>query len=289
MSKPLLALIIFSLTVTANAQVKRDSVSNDRLKKIIIGGSVGYGSALFALNHLWYRGAEKQSFRFFNDNAEWNQVDKIGHFFSAYYLANGAQRSFVWSNVDEQKADLWGAVTGMLLLAPIEVFDGYSARYGASSGDLIANGAGALFFLGQKRLWGEIRIHPKFSYQRSDYASLRSDVLGDSEISRIIKDYNGQTYWLSLDLDKFIRFPSWLNVAVGYGADGMVYAREYHNQSNGFRSFRQIYLSPDIDLTAIKSRSRTIRSLLFFLNMVKIPAPGLEIADGKIHWRALTY
>ena len=52
-----------------------------------------------------------------------------------------------------------------------------------------------------------IRIYPKFSFHRTDYAPLRPDVLGDGLAEEIFKDYNGQTYWLSFDMDKFIKFP----------------------------------------------------------------------------------
>ena len=33
-------------------------------------------------------------FDFFNDNGEWKQVDKIGHFYSTYYFSYGTSRAF---------------------------------------------------------------------------------------------------------------------------------------------------------------------------------------------------
>ena len=41
---------------------------------------------------------------------------------------------------------------------------------------------------------------------------------------RILKDYNAQTYWVSANLPSFFKetnFPLWLNIAIGYGAEGM--------------------------------------------------------------------
>jgi hypothetical protein len=38
----------------------------------------------------------------------------------------------------------------------------------------------------------------------------------------------------------------------------------------------------DFDLTAIKSRSKFINGLIYFANMVKLPAPTLEISNGKV-------
>ena len=45
-------------------------------------------------------------------------------------------------------------------------------------------------------------------------------------MQQVLKDYNGQTYWLSANIWSFNKesnFPRWLNVAFGYGADGMLY------------------------------------------------------------------
>ena len=45
----------------------------------------------------------------------------------------------------------------------------------------------------------------------------------------MLKDYNGQTYWLSANLKSFFKksnVPTWLNISVGYGAEGMFGATE---------------------------------------------------------------
>ena len=175
------------------------------------------------------------------------------------------------------------------MLVPIEVFDGFSDAYGASVGDLVADGAGALFYYGQTRIWNEVRLKPKFSFQYTRYADVRPELLGRG-MERIIKDYNGQTYWLSVDLDKFLTFPKWLNIAVGYGAHGMVYARDEQHIVNGLdRPFRQYYLSLDFDVTAIRTRSKAVRTLLYFADMIRIPAPALELSHGKFRFHALYF
>lgn len=254
-------------------------VNKKRLNTFIIGSSVAYGATLVGLNELWYKDSPKQPFHFFNDNGEWKQVDKLGHFYSAFYFSYGTSKALRWSNVPPKKSDLIGAITGFAILVPIEIFDGFSEAYGASPGDLVADAAGATFFLGQSLLWKEIRIYPKFSFHRTDYAALRPEVLGDG-FSEMFKDYNGQTYWLSADLDKFMRFPRWLNLAVGYGAEGMVYARDEQNIEAGYPpAYRQYYLSIDFDLTAIKTRSKALKTLIFFANMIKLPAPTLEFSE----------
>jgi hypothetical protein len=254
-------------------------LNKKRLKTFIIASGAAYTVTLFGLNELWYGDAQKQAFHFFNDNAEWKQVDKIGHFYSAFYLSYGTSGALKWSGVQQRKADLWGSVTGFLIMLPIEIFDGYSADYGASTGDLLANATGAGFYLAQAALWKDVRIRPKFSYHTTDYPPLRPDVLGDSFSSKLLKDYNGQTYWLSFDLDKFFRFPKWLNLAVGYGAEEMVYAHDNSNEEAGYHAYRQYYIGLDFDLTAIKTRSKAVKTLLEIISMIKLPAPTVELSS----------
>lgn len=283
----LIVFILFLPMLSYSQQVdSTHQVNRKRLNGFIIGSAAVYSITLVGLNQLWYSDSGHQSFRFFNDNSEWKQVDKVGHFYSAFYLSYGTSSALKWCNVAPRKSDLIGSLVGFGVMLPIEIMDGFSDAYGASAGDLLANAAGAAFFLGQSRLWDGIRIYPKFSFHRTDYAKLRPEVLGDGLPSEIFKDYNGQTYWLSVDMDKFIRFPSWLNLAIGYGAEGMVYARDEQNVAAGYPPpYRQYYLSIDIDLRAIKSRSKVVNTLIALASMIKIPAPTLEFSSkgAKFH------
>ncbi len=280
-NKVLVACFV-ALLVTQNIYCQTDSTQHINKKRLrtfaVVSGAV-YGLTLIGLNELWYKDSVKQSFHFFNDNAEWKQVDKIGHFYSAFYLSYGTSAALSWCGLQQRKADLWGSLTGFLILLPIEIFDGYSAAYGASAGDLLANAVGSGFFLAQSTLWKEIRIQPKFSYHKTDYPPLRPDVLGDTFASELLKDYNGQTYWLSFDMDKFIKFPKWLNFAIGYGAEEMVYAQDVQNAEAGYDAYRQYYVALDFDLTGIKTRSKTLKTIFAIVSMIKLPAPTIEFSS----------
>ncbi len=278
-----LFVLIPALDAVLCAQVSDSSgVNQKRFQPVVISAGAAYAGSLVALSNLWYSDFERSEFHFFNDLAEWKQLDKAGHFFSAYFLSHGTSRTLGWCNVPARKADLAGAVTGFLLLAPIELLDGYSAAYGASSGDLLANAGGAAFFLGQERLWNEQRLLPKFSFSTTRYAALRPEVLGKGTLGEIVKDYNGQTFWISADMDKFMPFPEWLNLAVGYGAEGMVHARDADNRAAGYHARRQFYISLDPDLSAIKSHSKVVKTLLFLAGMIKIPSPTLSLSGGRV-------
>ncbi|EAY26759.1 DUF2279 domain-containing protein [Microscilla marina] len=260
-------------------------VNRSRLRTLIVGSSVLYGAGLVGLNEVWYKNSPKQSFHWFDDSQEWKQVDKVGHFYSTYHFSLGASRAFRWTGLSEKKSMFWGAIMGIVVMTPIEILDGFSAGYGASLSDFFANASGAMFLYGQHALWGETRIHPKYSFHRTKYPHQRPELLGKSFSEEILKDYNGQTFWLSIDVDKFLpkgnRYPKWLNLAVGYGAENMIFARDYQNINAGLPPYRQFYLSLDLDLTAIKTKSKFLKSLIFFVNMIHLPAPAISFSSAK--------
>lgn len=270
----LLVVVITSVFTQAQSLDSIEPINKKRLNGLIIGSSIAYTGAMIGLSQVWYSNYDKESFHFFNDASEWKQVDKAGHFYSAFQLSYTASKALQWSNVPQKKSEKIGSLAGFLVMSSIEVLDGFSAGYGASVSDLAANSVGSAFYLGQSLIWKEIRIYPKFSFHQTEYASLRPDVLG-AGISEILKDYNGQTYWLSTDVDKFVRFPKWINLAVGYGAEEMIYANDLQNIEAGYDPHRQFYISIDFDLTAIQTQSKVVKGLLFFANMIKLPSPTI--------------
>lgn len=278
--------ILLLLLLATQSSAQDSLVNKKRLNIVRYGALATYSIGMIGLNEAWYSQSPRQSFQFFNDAAEWKQMDKVGHVFSAFQLSNTSYKMLTWANSKEKKRALVSAVAGFSILSSIEIFDGFSSSYGASLTDVAANATGSLLFYSQMIGWKEIRVHPKFSFTRSNVAPLRPEVLGDGLSQEILKDYNGQTYWLCVDMDKFMRFPKWLNLAVGYGADNMKYARDSENRIEGFNPSRQFYLSLDFDLTAVKTKSKLVKGLVYVVNMVKLPAPTLEFSQNglKGHW-----
>lgn len=265
-------------------QIQDTLVNKKRLKTLLIGGSSAYATAMVGLSTVWYSQNEMGKFHFFNDNAQWKQMDKAGHFYSAFLISHFSYQGFRWANLHQKKSAFWGAMTGVILMTPIEVLDGFSKEYGASWGDALANSLGSFSFYAQLLAWSEIRIHPKFSFSPTSLARQRPEVLGMGLTQELIKDYNGQTYWLSFDLDKFFPsrpFPRWLNLAAGYGAQDMLYARNNENQEKGWDPYRQYYLAIDPDLTAIRTKNKFVKTVLFLVNLVRLPAPALEYSSRK--------
>lgn len=252
-----------------------------RQKAVIIGSSGSYAASLVVLTAAWYSQSNRQSFRFFNDAREWKQMDKLGHTFSGFQIAAISSATWQWSGVSKQNSDRIGSLISLGIMSSIEVLDGFSAGYGASVSDVVANAAGTGLYWGQQALWNETRIYPKYSFHRTRYAPIRPSLLGNGLAEEILKDYNGQTQWLSVDMDKFMRFPKWLNFSLGMGAEGMVYATDESNIQAGYTPYRKFFIGLDFDLTAFKSRNKTLNTLIFIANMVRLPAPALEFSQRK--------
>ena len=271
-----------------------DSLHKKRLNTVIVSEAVIGSATLIALNQAWYADYPRSDFHFINDNAEWLQMDKAGHVFSAYHLGSFGAKALKWSGADKKSQLLYGSTLGLTFLTAVEVFDGFSANWGASLGDVAANVSGTALFVSQELLWDEQRIVPKFSFHTTPYASARPNVLGSTFSEQILKDYNGQTYWLSANIHSFFKssktIPKWLNVAVGYGAEGMITGKDEFVNTVFLptdKRYRQFYLSLDVDLTKIETKSHFIKTILTVFNTIKIPAPTFEIkglGGTKFHW-----
>ncbi|RAJ81808.1 putative lipoprotein DUF2279 [Chitinophaga dinghuensis] len=255
-----------------------------------------YGTSLIALNAAWYKDYPRSNFHFFNDMNEWNQMDKMGHIFSAYFIGKYSREMWRWSGLPRKKQIWIGGLSGLAYQSVIEVLDGYSSEWGFSWGDMGANAIGSAMLISQELAWNEQRIQIKFSAHPGRYddpvlKDKTNQLFGTRFLERILKDYNAQTYWLSVNLRSFApnsNLPRWLNISVGYGADNMFGGTvNWWDDDNGKRydythmgRIRQFYLSPDVDFTRIRTKRKGVKVMFQLLNMLKFPAPTLEI-DSK--------
>jgi len=289
-----------------------------------LNGSIAasYTGTMTLLSVAWYQGFERSSFHFFNDMGEWEDMDKAGHFFSTYFESKWTSSLYQWTGVKERRAAYMGAIGGSIFQGGIEVLDGFSAKWGASAWDIVFNTAGAATFLGQELLWEEQRISLKLSSHRPKYSiepiqanggslattTIREradDLYGTSPAEVVLKDYNGLTIWASGNISSFIRkedhkFPKWLNVAVGYSAEN-VYGGFGNSWSDGegnnyapsadlYPRYRQFLLAPDVDFTRIPTKSKGLKIFFGILNIIKIPAPALEVNTlGKVKFHGVYF
>lgn len=262
----------------------------DRLKTIVVT-EVATGVVISAgLYFLWYRKHPRSHFHFFNDNGEWLQMDKIGHATTAYNIGTIQYDLMRWCGVKNDASIAVGGLTAIGYMSIVEIFDGFSSKWGFSNGDMLANIFGAALFAAQQKGWNQQKISLKWSFHGSPYAKYYPAELGNNFLSRMLKDYNGQTYWLSFNIASFLPsnsgFPYWLNMSFGYGAEGMIGARSNPSSINGvaipeFPRYRKFYFAPDANLYSIPTNSSVYNATAYLTKFSKIPAPTLEWSKLK--------
>ena len=271
---------------------RSDTLNKKRRTAVYITEAALATATLIGLNEAWYAQYERSGFHSLNDNSQWMQMDKFGHMFSSYYIGKMGMDALAWAGETKKNQLIYGATLGFVFLTTIEVLDGFSEEWGFSTGDVMANALGTGILVGQELLWDEQRLQMKFSFMTSEYAKNDPDKLGSTPLQQVLKDYNGQTYWLSANLWSFSKnskIPKWLNVAIGYGANGLPEGSFDHSTipRQPIESYRQFFASVDVDLTKIKTNSDFLKTVFNIFNFVKIPAPSIEYrsnGDFKFHF-----
>lgn len=262
---------------------------NKNQKRITwLSASLGimHSASFLGLYELWYK--ENQSSRFyFFDSREWYNLDKAGHFTTSFHISRNANSLYRWAGLSSKHSMVAGSLVSIGFQTSFEILDGFSKGYGFSAMDALTNFAGTAFFAGQAKLWGEPKIVPKFSFQPSGLAQYRPNHLGKNIFQQIFKDYNGQTYWLSANIHGLLpsrsKFPKWVAVSFGYGANGMFDAKvspDFYKQFEPgtfpiIRPSNEFIFSLDIDLHRIKTGILPLDYMLGFFGFLKFPAPGL--------------
>jgi len=279
----LVSSVAFAQTGFNTFFIPSDSLNTSRRNAVVYSEAALASITLIGLNQLWYADYERSKFHTLNDNDEWLQMDKFGHAFSAYQMGKHGAQLLNWSGVSEKDQLLYGATLGFGFLTAVEMLDGYSEEWGFSWGDILANASGTSLYIGQELLWKEQRIALKYSFHQTKYAKQNPDKLGNGLLEEVLKDYNGQTYWLSANMHAFFKdskIPKWLNLAVGYGGEGMLVGvnSNVNDLLISDLRYRQIFLSLDLDLEHIKTNSAFLKAIFSVFNMIKIPFPTLEFS-----------
>ena len=282
----------------SKAQDSTISSNNHRLLATEITAGGLYAISMVTLGEFWYKDQFRPNFMWQDDIHEWFQMDKCGHLFSAYYEGYYGMHMLESAGMEHNKALWYGGLWGVIMQDPIEIFDGFSKDYGASRSDLAANTLGTALVIGQQLLWDDQKIVLKFSYHPTNFAQYRPNLLGSNQAERFVKDYNGQTYWLGTGLYQFapkLNIPKWLNISIGYGAEGMTGAYNNPLSVNGkpipaFTRYRQYYLSLDLNLFKIKTKSKFVNTVLSAIGFIKFPTPTLEFnQNGKWIFRGIYF
>ncbi len=260
-----------------------DSVNKKRLKTVIGIKTTAFIAGISYLNYIWYKDHERTSFHFYDDSKGHLQIDKAGHAYSAYYESLFGYHALRRAGVNKIKALAFGGTLGIILQTPIEVLDGMYEGWGFSWPDMAANTFGSLLFITQQAIWDDQIVLMKFSYSPSIYPSYHSD-LGTNHLNSFFLDYNAHTYWFSGNMKKITGIeyiPEWLNLAVGYSANGMIGKLENPSFYMGqpfphLDRYRQFLFSLDINFAKIQTEKKWLRNIFRVVNIIKIPFPTLE-------------
>ncbi len=290
-------LIIFlSTIVKGQSPVDTTQRAFSKLKFGLVAGTGGlfYAGTLTGLATIWYKDNHPTSFHFTNDNAGWMQIDKFGHAYTCYLYGKLGMNAMKWSGVKRKKAIWYGGAYGFLFMTSVEVLDAHYLEWGFSPMDAVANASGSLLLISQELAFNKQILTYKFSYHNTGLQKYSPGVLGENQIQRVVEDYNGQTFWASLNLrsvlphQKFI--PKWLNIAGGYGANGMLGGESNPSYFPHFDRYRSYYLSFDLDLEKIETNSAFLKSVFFFFNLIKFPMPTVEFNElGQTKFHAIYF
>lgn len=264
-------------------------INQGRFIGVVVSTAAFYTITLLLLRKQWYK--KKVPFHTFNDNREWLQMDKVGHAATAYCMSRGGYELMRWSGVNEQASILTGGLLALLFQTTLEVYDGHAEGWGFSKGDMLANVAGTALFMGQQYGAGQQVVSMKYGFRKTIFPPYRPNLLGKTTGQQMLKDYNGQQYWLSVNLASVLpvgeRFPRWLNLDVGYSGSGMIGGHEnpvvYDNEGKEvkFTRYRQFFVSPDADLSRVGTFSPSLQRFIGTVQFFKIPAPSLEFNRVK--------
>ena len=288
-----LFLLLATFIQICNSAQENNSRDSTRKKNIILNSTALGATSLsyFGLYNLWYKKYPQTSFHFFNDLEEWNYMDKTGHIFSSYQVARKGHLFLERKNIENpiEKSCFYS----LFFMLGIEVLDGFSTEWGFSNYDLISNFVGTGLFYIQEKKFNYQFLKLKFSSHLSPYAAYRPTLLGNNFSERIFKDYNGQTYWITIDLntkiqEKFKLF-KYINLALGYSIDGFTGARNNPNlncvECNNLIRQSQYLLSFDLDLTEIETKNKFLKLLFNTFSIIKFPAPAVLIQNkSQFKW-----
>lgn len=287
MKAKLLSLLIFITAINSFAQSSTsffspsDSLNITRRNAVLITQTALLGGGLLLLDQTWYNNKEKTNFHFNNDHNGWGMMDKAAHGFATYQITRFSAESFTWSGMSKNKSLLFGAMYGLGAVTAKEIMDAHIEQWGWSWYDYSFNVIGTGLYVGQEMLWNEQRIQPKFSYNNNKSKGINTENIGNNFGERLFKNYDGQTFWLSFNVNSFAKtsyMPNWLNFSVGYGVDGYLINKQMLYVPEKSKS---LYLSLDADLTKIKTNSHLLKTIFSICNTIKIPAPTLEFNSKK--------
>lgn len=77
-------------------------------------------------------------------------MDKMGHLYNGFFQSDLIYQGARWTGINKRHALLYGVGISMLFQSTIELYDGFSPKWGFSWPDMAANGIGGGLLLSRK-------------------------------------------------------------------------------------------------------------------------------------------
>jgi hypothetical protein len=204
-------------------------------------------------------------------------IDKVGHMYGGYVLSHIATGVLNWVGVGEKNAVWFGATAGALYQLYVEFEDGFGLQWGFSPGDAIGDVVGAFYPVAQYHVPVLRNFDLKMSYlPTEELRKSRASPFGHKP-NIMIDDYEGQTYWLSVNVHGLLPekakpyWPDWLGLALGMSV------KKLNGIGGGEREF---YLSFDYDLSKLPGDGWLWSGIKQVLNHIHFPAPAIRISPS---------
>jgi hypothetical protein len=295
MKKYILTYILCYFLLNLNAQLNLDSIKIHQKNSIYLafGSASTYAASMTLLYKTWYEPYSNGKFHFFNDLNEWQGMDKLGHITTSLWLSQWMFQNAKLLNLSDNNAYKCAIGVPLAYMTTIEIFDGFSSGWGFSISDFAANTLGIGMFYLQQRIWNEQKFTLKLSWKNNQLAQYRPELLGNSFSEQALKNYNAQIYWVSFPIkDMFLKreskFPNYINIAIGYGGNGMVGAKEniwtqngIYNDYSNIKRFKEWRLSFDIDLRRIPLKGKAWKFFTSTFAWLKIPFPSISFSNEQ--------
>lgn len=281
---------VVDTTNVANLKIQESLINKGRTIGVSTGIGVAWVGSIAGLSQVWYKDIPQTKWHTFDDSREWMQMDKAGHVYTANKISNLTYDLYHWSGWKNNAAAWMGFGVGMGYQLSLECLDATARDWGFSWSDIGANTIGSSLFLTQQLAWKEQRFILKFSYSNSPYAAHRPEILGSTFPERLLKDYNGQTYWMSFTPATFFsntNFPKWICLSIGYGVDAKLHGEKdvfiggVGTAIQTFQAQRQLLLSLDIDFSKLPIKKPWLKALVKQFNYLKLPFPTFILTGNQ--------
>ncbi len=256
----LLKLVVVSAQTDSKYAVYKKSLTK---KNLVIAGLVVQQSSSSLVEYKWWWQDSSNAFHFEHDGVFNNYsfgMDKIGHAFVSHLCYHAIHEAMTWAEFTPKQTLYTSIALPAFWALSIEIGDAFSP-YGFSVPDLAANFAG----IGYGVLQHQLPFFKNIAFKLSYYPRI--------PVYRLSSNYDDHIYWLSFNMHNLLpgivghKWPEVINLAAGYSI-------EDYNKGPIKREF---VFGIDINLAAIKTKSKGLAAIKNVVNLIHLPSPGVKV------------